>query len=161
MLLFVAAVVLWVRSYTFTDEYHDDRFICLTYRGRLDILMGRVDEVFQLSDDDRWSSHRIEYPRHGTWWEIVWHRAGDRRWSFGGLRYALSDFNLIDGRVLPMRLVTIPCWAVALATAMPPLVMLIGRARGVVVGHCPSCGYDLRATPERCPECGLEVPPGC
>ena len=43
------------------------------------------------------------------------------------------------------------------------LARLVGRwqtkeQRRLAKGLCPSCGYDLRATLERCPECG-NVPP--
>jgi hypothetical protein len=46
--------------------------------------------------------------------------------------------------------------------ALLRLIVLIERRKNHPVGRCRACGYDLRATPERCPECGTlahEKPP--
>lgn len=54
-----------------------------------------------------------------------------------------------------------PHWALAMLFALPPgaaILRLMRTRRRRIRGLCRVCGYDLRASPDRCPECG-EVPP--
>jgi hypothetical protein len=54
----------------------------------------------------------------------------------------------------------VPHWAVAMLLGALPLrwAFLWRRSRRYPPRCCPNCGYDLRATPDRCPECGTAVP---
>jgi hypothetical protein len=68
----------------------------------------------------------------------------------GGARYALGS-----------RYVGVPYWLLAGVTLPVAVVATMWRRhrrRGPRAGMCPGCGYDLRATPDRCPECGAAVP---
>lgn len=50
-------------------------------------------------------------------------------------------------------------WVLAAPLAAVLIVLLRverRRRRAIAAGGCRHCGYDLRATPERCPECGME-----
>jgi hypothetical protein len=72
-----------------------------------------------------------------------------------------TGYTWCDGR-----LYLIPHWFLAMVWAIPPLLWVrrllkeqrAARRRRARV--CAACGYDLRATRDRCPECGAAVPPG-
>jgi hypothetical protein len=55
-----------------------------------------------------------------------------------------------------IRQVTVPFWIVAVLTGLSAALfaLLSQRATANTKGLCQTCGYDLRATPDRCPECG-------
>ena len=52
----------------------------------------------------------------------------------------------------------VPLWFLLVLTAALPSVAVVWnlrqRRRAARFGLCAACGYDLRASPDRCPECG-------
>jgi hypothetical protein len=93
--------------------------------------------------NDGWDWRRLE-PEYGGW---DWRGMGKGALGFYGFsaRDSASGMRLV-GTCLPAPLVLLSF------AALPALSLR--RRRRDQPGLCWRCGYDLRATPDRCPECG-------
>lgn len=74
-----------------------------------------------------------------------------------GYFYKFERNRAFDGTMVQTLDFAVPYWAIGSAGAAIILLVIIGylmRRRRYAKGRCQNCGYDLRATPNLCPECG-------
>jgi hypothetical protein len=80
------------------------------------------------------------------------------RWGFSKLGFTAlwqpGDHGFVQ------RGVAVPWWFLTAVFAITPIRRVLEslhRRRHARAGLCLACGYDMRATPLRCPECGRDV----
>jgi hypothetical protein len=161
LLLSIATVALWIRSHTDLDDlerFPDPRhyWIVRSAEGRLFLQDTHAATPF-------WSdAPRTRY----TTGELTRLKYANLplRYQAAGFGYGYhADLSPLPRTTITAHVYQVPHAFPALLFALPPAFWLRGyfrtRTRRVrrSANACERCGYDLRATPDRCPECGAAV----
>jgi hypothetical protein len=171
-------VALWVRSHTYQDRWWPQT----AAGGRKVEVTSKVGGLLLSVEPSRfdrpslWESRRLNegLDAEPTWSNEIYSRSHlGFVWETeaAGFRYhPMADFYTSSHPTDSVLIATmrrergtrhkvlVPYWTVAVATGAWPLWSLgcriLARPRA---GKCHTCGYDLRASTDRCPECGTAI----
>lgn len=75
--------------------------------------------------------------------------------QFAGVKFGggWGHNSMLWNLVIPFWLLT-TIFAILPLCEIPLLIFKLNKSLRHTRGLCPHCGYDLRASPDRCPECG-------
>lgn len=180
-LLFTATVALWIRSYGTSDQWWYWRgqraksveksltlvsFPSLMWIGvyQTSVQLDRPEHpnhwqvkpyesghilVFDGTTSRVLFGHVIYHADVADWHSVEY--AGDEI-RLTGLRFGWARSNRHGVR---RRMLVVPYWFTSAVFALLPSWWIIRRGiQRRPIGRCRFCGYDLRATQDRCPECG-------
>ena len=156
--LCIGVMLLWGRSYDVADTVAYWRrvpsgksaWMLSTYDGH--VVVRRFGFVSGSWGSGKWASDKAGWmfeTRPLDW--PIWPQAGARE---PGGKYEMG-FGLL--RQPEQRAVAFPFWFACLVLLVLPIRRANRWARGrrwARAGRCSGCGYDLRASPDKCPECG-------
>ena len=170
----MAIVALWARSYLRLDEFsrvtNDYRTqAVVSYQGGLHIIQSGKTAAprpltWDVLDIPEGATRRHLYTFGAPQWQLMgFARIGSAPRTSGAAANpaparippaaALAPWLTLS----PLDVWIVPYWALSLPFCLPGIRRASLNVRGLIRRRhrrCVACGYDLRASPTQCPECG-------
>lgn len=162
LLVCICALTLWIRGYHQYESFgwasNDKGSITLASSlGRLEFIIYRVlpSQRSDFTHDKKF--YHFETPPIDLEQNLTLSTLSVTRPTI-----RIPGFTLVNAPAMGTDnfIILVPTWSVAAIAALPPALWggrRLRRRNRSRPGFCAACGYDLRASLDRCPECGKQI----